>query len=162
MMKWLGCICVAAVVGFVGSSSLANAAGIAESDREVWVPIAGVLAGFLTLTMLTFGEVQLRNLITVLGRTKQRPAAALVIVFVCGGISCLIVAVLFQIFAGTGASVAAGSGEIHTSLSINSSLMVPVTTIALLLVGATLIGIGIWGSIPPGSQVPNAPRKDDM
>ena len=80
MKRLLGRICVAVAIGFVAANSLADAAGILDRrGRDIWVPIAGVIAGCLTLTVLVFGEGLLRNLIAVLARTEgnQIRAAAL-------------------------------------------------------------------------------------
>ena len=151
MTKWLGRICVAVAVGFVGANPFTDAAGLTD-DRDVVVPIAGIIAGCLTLTALVFGEVQLRNLIAVLARTKQRPGTALVIVFICAGIACFIAAVFLQLFGAPDASVNAEPGGVSAKLNVRPSIMIPITTLALLVVGATLIGLGIWGSISPSSQ----------
>ena len=151
--KWFGRLCVAVLIGFVGANSLADASGLGDpGDRESFVIASGIIAGCLTMTALAFGEVQLRNLFSVLARTKQRPETALVIVLICGGIACLIAAVCLQLLGGPDASVSAEPGRVSANLNVRPSIMIPVTTFVLLLIGAMLIGLGVWGGIPPGDQ----------
>ncbi len=63
MAKLFGRICVAVAVGFMGAIPFADTARI-TAERDVAVPIAGVILGFLTLTAFVFGEIQLRNLMS--------------------------------------------------------------------------------------------------
>ncbi len=153
-MIWLF-LAVATSVGFLGAVPFWDASGLPSLDDHWELVISGGIVGCLTLALLVIGEKLIRALCLALSRTRQRPGTTVVVLLIALGFVCLIAAVCLQWFGPSRsvgisprASANASGVSARLTMRVGSSVMVPVTTVAMLIAGAILIGLGVWCSIP--------------
>jgi hypothetical protein len=165
----------ALLIGFAAGRSVAEAAGAISLEsgatpfghlREgegIWVAISMALLGFFVFALFRFLLLTGQRVISLLTGVQTRPGTWITVALLACGMACLIGAVALQWYASyVSASISmqlpqvqlpgAGKGAANTgAISVHgrSSVMVAVTTVALLLSGLAIIAVAIWSSIPP-------------
>ena len=165
----------ALLIGFAAGRSVAEAAGAISLEsgakslnqlhegEGMWVAASMVLLAFFVFASFRFLLVLGQRAVAVLARVETKPPAWVAFAIIACGVFCLLAAVGLQWHeSSASASVSASLPAIDmpgfpkgitstgaVSIRAKTSLMVPVTTVCVLLAGVVIIGVGVWSSIPP-------------
>jgi hypothetical protein len=166
-------IAVAVAVGFLGAYPFASASGLVTGDRfngtpdELFVFCGGIILFFLTLGLIGPAGRLIERVVDALVRTEVRPAPMNILGMFCSGTVCAIAAMVIQYNAMhsnpggvtiTGGGFGRGSGAgvvMHSS----GSLVLGILTVLTFLLGASLIGLGVWASLTPAPRTTSATTK---
>jgi hypothetical protein len=179
-MRILVYLAVGGVVGLLGASAFADAAGIDEDHREGGLRVlCGFVLGFATIAVLAVAA-HLGSLgVAALRQSSHRPSQAMAITLVICGAVCILTAMAFEWYivassqvirpttgGGPQGSVSVnvpGMTEHKATISVSGSGQVhlgtapsPVSHIVALcgfLAGAVLIGLGVWSSVSAKPEV---------
>jgi hypothetical protein len=145
-----------------------------NTGEAPWVFLA---IGLMGLFVFALGRFLLGLTLQVIGLLRQiqaRPAPWVAVLLIVGGVVCFLAAVVLQWHAASASATVTLSGpdlaeirgqirpgagqpanfprmDVSGAIGMQSRvpLMVPVTTLVVLLAGAMLVALGIWSSIPP-------------
>jgi hypothetical protein len=175
LFNWLAFAC-ALLLGFAAGRSVADAAGAVSPESSAqpitklpnkelaWVVFAMVLLAFFAfvaiLSLIRLGQWGAG----ILAKVESRPSIWTATAITVCGLLCLLSVVALQWHeSSVSASISASLPSLEmpgspkgmpnagvVSVRARTSLMMPVTTVGVLLAGLVLMGVGIWGSIPPG------------
>jgi len=147
-------------LGVLGANTFADAAGfppIVDADRDAGYVFLRVICGIILAVVTTYlVSASLRAVRVAAAGFSQihgRPATAVVITLIVTGAFCLLGAIAIPLCVThnvpssfTVSAGGASSMRIGTQLPILSGIEVIVTSV----VGAALVAVGIWGSLPAG------------
>jgi hypothetical protein len=180
---------VSLAVGFLGAYPLASSSGLLGLDWNpnstgptMVVVFSGIILFFLTLGLIGPTLRLVRQVIDALGRVEERPRPAVAVTMFLLGTLCDISAMLIQLNAGNRppASVSMNipgfNGGNNPGFNMAPSMAVQssgsfglgILTILTFLLGASLIGLGIWASLKPGTPAiarmvkPEAPELAEV
>jgi hypothetical protein len=116
----------------------------------------GIILFFVTLALIGPALRLFKQIMEALRQVEERPRPALAFAMLCLGTLCTVSAMLIQLNAGaqpaptftmTETGFTAGS---RVSVAPPASLGLGILTTLTFLLGANLIGLGVWASLKPG------------
>jgi hypothetical protein len=137
--------------GFVGAGAFLDASGIEvqERNRGMMLVLSGLVVAAVTLALLVMLETSFRAVVRALAGTARRPTTAVVITIMVCGTVCILAAVALQWYRPT---IPAGLGR--------GPLLPALTTVTVLLVGVSLLAVGVWSGIPSAVETAPPPPAD--
>ena len=152
---------LAVAVGFLGANAFADAAGFPapeDSNRDAGYVALRVLCGVVVFAVafvvLAFVFREVRALAHSLARSPVRPAPPVALACVICGTACVLVALAVQVYAMRNPTVVAGPGF---RALVQTPIMVHLVTLMAFVLGAGLIGVGVWSSMAPRVTTPPTP-----
>jgi hypothetical protein len=157
MPGYLGPV-VAIAVGVLGANGFADAAGFpavvsAERDAGYIVirVICGCIVAILTTAILASAQRLAQIIAGSLSHTRGRPVTAVVITMIAAGAVCLIAATVmpFHFIHNAPTSISMSSeGASSVSVGVSAPILSLIGMLIMIIVGALLVAVGIWGSLP--------------
>ena len=142
---------LALAVGFLGANAFADAAGFPvprDANRDSGYVALRVLCGFVVFAVawvvLSVAFRELHALARGLAASPTRPALPVAMACLICGTTCVIAALLVQLYGLRHPAVAVGPGF---GASVRTPLMAHIVTLAAFLLGVALIAVGIWSSM---------------
>jgi hypothetical protein len=170
-------LAIAVAVGFLGASQFAWASGmiqggvVSEYAINVLTLVSGIILFVLTLSLIGPFTRLVRSVLDALSRVEERPGPAVALGMLGLGTLCAITAMLVQYSALSSQSKGVAMNVHNTSFIVqySGSFGLGVLTILSFLLGASMIGLGIWASLKPASAStrpahaikPKAPEFDE-
>ncbi len=148
-------------VGFLGAYPLASSSGLMGTVRpdqqDPIIITSGIILGFLTLALIGPTIRLVRQVLEALGRVEDRPRPPVALAMLVLGTICAMSAMQIQLSAANRppASVSMNIPGFTTTAGVaaqpSSSLGLGILTLLTFLLGAALIGLGIWASVKPSA-----------
>jgi hypothetical protein len=169
-------LAVAVVVGFLGALPFTSASGLISGlgiEFSQSIALLTFVSGFIlfVLTLALLGPLSRLALKTVdaLGRVEERPGPNVTLGMLGFGTLCAIASVLIQYNAlPTKADVTMNVRNSGIAFQSSGSSGLGLLTLLTFLLGASMIGLGIWASLKPAATTatlqtikPKAPEFDE-
>ncbi len=180
---------VSVAVGFLGAYPLASSSGLMGLDWDrnstgptMVVVFSGIILFFVTLALIGPTLRLIRQVLDVLARVEERPRPAVAVTMLVLGTLCDISAMLIQLNAENrppasvsmnipgfnGGNNPGFNAAPSMALQTSGSFGLGILTILTFLLGASLIGLGIWASLKPSATAigrmvkPEAPELAEV
>jgi hypothetical protein len=161
---------LAVAVGFVGAYPFSTASGLAHLEKNpssssmqsVLTFFAGIILFSLTLGLAGPAIRLIARVTDRLGRVETRPSPQVAFMMMTFGVTCAIASLLVQGNAsnrppsGLTMNLNGGTQMVATQAD-GGSFVLGLLSVLTFLLGASLIGLGIWASIKPGPAAITAP-----
>jgi hypothetical protein len=156
-------IAVSVAIAFLGAYPLASSSGlmgtVREDQRNSIIITSGFVLFFLTVALIGPTLRFIGQILDTLARVEERPRPTVAWTMLVLGTVCAISAMHIQLQAGNHppASVSMnipGFNSSTPSMAVQSSgsLALSILTFLTFLLGASLIGLGIWASLKPSAK----------
>jgi hypothetical protein len=158
-VAFLGAYPLASSSGLLGSPLISNESQRREFQQQELIFGSGFILFFLFLALIGPTLRLIRQILDTLAKVEERPRPAVAVTMFVLGTVCAIAAMLIQLNAGSHppASVSMnipGFNSSPPSMAVQSSgsLALSILTFLTFLLGASLIGLGIWASLKPSAK----------
>ena len=155
-------LAVSVAVGFLGAYPLASSSGLMGTVREYQqdsiIIASGMILFFLTLALSGPTLRLIRQVLETLSRVEERPRPPIAWTMLILGVTCAISSMVIALNASNGPPVGlsmnlpgfnAGTQVVSQP---SGSFVLGLLTILTFVLGAALIGLGIWASLKPGPK----------
>ena len=160
-------IAASVAVGFLGAYPLASSSGLmgmVSTDNQGSVIVAsGIILFFLAASLIGPTLRLIGQTLETLGRVEERPRPSVAWTMLVLGTACALSAMYFQFQAGSrppssvsmnlpGFTMTPSGTSPGVAVESAGSLGLGILTILTFLLGASMIGLGIWASIKPSAR----------